>query len=362
MIILKRNIISTFVLVLCICLIPIQKTYAAEKELVILDSDMIDIFDDGVAMMMLAKAPNIKLLGVTTVTGNSWTEDGTASAIRQLEGIGVTNVPVAVTKTPYKIRKRFANLDKEFVKFGRGFDFFIGAAAHEEPTDWKTAYIERYNAEPTLQPIDENAVDFMIRTIKENPNRITLVAIGPHTNLAAMIKKAPEVVLLIKKIVYMGGSFFHEGNITPAAEFNIWVDPVSSRKVVRSPFNKQIFLPLDACEKVSMTKDEYLDLMDKVKSPIIKDLMQEKMDKYGLFADYKSTLIWDALAAAYVINSDIVEEEFVMPIDVNDVRSPSYGETLAYRRAPEGTQNAKIIINVDEGKVKQIIKELFENI
>lgn len=67
---------------------------AAAREKVILDADMVDLFDDGIAMMMLAESPKMDLKGVTIVIGNTWVETGTASAIRQLEGIGRTDIPV----------------------------------------------------------------------------------------------------------------------------------------------------------------------------------------------------------------------------------------------------------------------------
>ena len=74
-------------------LLPCQ---AHAKEAVILDTDMVNLFDDGVAMMMLAKSPQTELLGVTVVIGNTWAETGTASALRQLEGINRLDIPVAV--------------------------------------------------------------------------------------------------------------------------------------------------------------------------------------------------------------------------------------------------------------------------
>ncbi|MBR1397425.1 MAG: nucleoside hydrolase [Selenomonadaceae bacterium] len=363
----RRNILLAvvFCLVVTMFVFPINRSFAnddVDEELLLLDSDMVDIFDDGVAMMMLAKSPKFKLLGVTISTGNLWLEDCTASAIRQLEGLGITNIPVAMGKTPRRIENRFSHMEKEVRKFGSGFDIYAGAASYERPTDWRTAYKNRYGAEPSFEPTKEKAVDFIIRTIKEHPNEVTIVVIGPHTNLAAAIKKSPDIVPLVKRVVYMGGAFFQSGNVTPAAEFNIWVDPKSAKQVVRSPFKEQIFGPLDACDTVYITRDEFYALNDKIKSPILAEMMNKTLDTRDIFAGSEKTLIWDILAAAVLINSNIITEETTMPVDVNDVYSPSYGQTLAYRRAPQGAQQARIVLSVDKDEVRKMIFNLFDEL
>ena len=333
-----------------------------DRELVLLDSDAQDFFDDGVAMMMLATSPNIKLIGVTIPTGTCWSKDGAASAIRQLEGLGINDIPVAIGKTPNYMKRRFKNLDREFEKYGRGFDMYLGAAYYDEPADWLTAYRNKYNSDPKLSPVNENAVDFMIRTIKENPNQVTIIAIGPQTNLAAAIKKSPEIIPIVKRVVYMAGAFFKEGNVTPAAEFNVWLDPTSAKKVVRSPFKEQIFVPLDTCEKIFMTREEFRQFKRSIKSPILKEMINQPNIEERIFETAEKTIIWDALAAAVVIDPSIITEEITMPVDVNDIKSPSYGETLAYRKSPKGAQNAKIVLKIDQKKISQMLKNLFESI
>ena len=337
-------------------------TSAQDKQLVLLDSDMVDLFDDGIAMMMLATAPNVKLLGVTISTGNDWSEYGTASAIRQLEGLGIKDVPVAMGTTPEYIKTRLKNLDEEFDKYGRGFNMHIGAAAHEEPSDWYSAYISKYNSKPKQKPIEESAVDFIISTIKNYPNQVTIVVIGPQTNLAAAIEKDPEIVPLVKRVVYMAGAFFKEGNVTPVAEFNVWFDPISAKKVIRAPFKEQIFLPLDACETVAISKDEFDNLKKKMHSPIFKHILKDQENDDQIFHGSDYFFVWDSLATSLVIDPSISIEDMVIPVDVNDVVSPSYGETLAYRIAPRGAQTANIIISVDENKVLELIRKLFDQL
>ena len=360
----KNNAASTvgaalvaIMLMVCSLIAPVR---AEAQEPVLLDSDMVDIFDDGVAMMMLAKSPDIKLLGVTTSTGNDWSQTATASAIRQLEAIGVTDVPVVGGSTPKNIRKRLANLQAEIDQFGYGFDQHIGAAANVEPADWRAAYRTNYHAEPSLSPINAVPADFIILMVRAHPNEVTVVEIGPCTNLAAAIKKAPDIVPLIKRVVYMGGSFFQQGNVTPAAEFNIWFDPPAAKEVIRAAFKEQIFLPLDACEKVTIHRSDYDAWQSKVKSPIIAELMTRKAQIE--FSGVDRRFIWDVLAAAAVIDPSIIVDEETMPVDVNDVYSPSYGETLAYRTAPRGARTARIVTAVDQFKLRAMLDRLFDSI
>ena len=349
--------LSAILLLIIALLMPIR-TEAADRELVLLDSDMIDMFDDGVAMMMLAKAPNIKLLGVTVSTGNDWAQNGTASAIRQLEGIGVADVPVVEGSTPKAIRKRFANLQSEIEQFGYGFDQYYGFASHEEPADWKSAYRKNYGAAPTLEPLKATAEDFIILMVRAHPNEVTVVEIGPCTNLAAAIKKAPDIIPMIKRVVYMGGAFFQTGNVTPAAEFNIWIDPTAAKECIRAEFNEQIFVPLDACEKVVLDRDEFRRIIKGIKSPIIAELNDRVMSK----DNSKQMFVWDILAAAAVIDPSIIIEEETMPVDVNDVYSPSYGETLAYRTAPRGARSARIVTTVNQFKLRNMLDKFFSSI
>lgn len=106
---------------------------AAAREKVILDADMVDLFDDGIAMMMLAESPKMDLKGVTIVIGNTWVETGTASAIRQLEGIGRTDIPVYMGVNETVRKDRFANMKEEKRIYGRGHDSHLGAAGYPQP-------------------------------------------------------------------------------------------------------------------------------------------------------------------------------------------------------------------------------------
>ena len=251
-----------FLFIALLAILPLLRSQAAAapREKVILDTDMVEAFDDGVAMTMLANAPGIELMGVTCVTGNSWVQDGVAYALRQLEIEG-KDIPVAVGMR-YPLRpQRHALFELERKLCGMGHDAWLGSLNQPEPKSWEAAYQKHYGKASRFKPIAKHAVNFIIDTVRANPNQVTIAAIGPCTNLAAAIRMDPDIVPLIKRIVYMGGSFFKPGNVTPSAEFNWWIDPEAAQIVVRAPFKEQVVFGLDVCEKVIFRKAHYERLL-----------------------------------------------------------------------------------------------------
>ena len=355
-----------FFLTVLTCLLAVTPwgAGAQAKEAVILDTDMVDLFDDGVAMLMLAKSPQIDLLGITIVIGNTWAETGTASAIRQLEGINRLDIPVAVGINRVTRSQRVENMATEKKMFGRGADPHLGAAGYPEPASWQEAYRSTYHADPKGKPVAEHAVDFLIRNIKARPHEITIISIGTSANLAAAIRRAPEIVPLVKRVIYMGGAFFQQGNVMPTAEFNFWFDPEAARTALRAPFKEQIIFPLDVCEKIHFDKQRYNELAGRLHNPVFQELFAHHWTKAAFDKDKNYyTFVWDVLTAAFVLDPAIVTEAAVYPVDVDTNYSPSYGQSIAFRGyGPEGTQKAKIIFTVDEKKLWSMIDDLFTNL
>jgi inosine-uridine nucleoside N-ribohydrolase len=356
----KRNLF--FISALCATMLlashPLS-VQAQTKQKVILDSDMVEIFDDGFAMMMLQLAPNIELLGVTVVNGNSWVADGTAWGLRQLEAIKATNVPLAMGVTRPLRPDRHTTMALERQLFGIGHDYWAGSYPYPEPESWYAYYKQHYGAEPTIKPDDRHAVDFIIEQVKKYPGEVTIAAIGPCTNLALAIRKAPEIVPLVKRIIYMGGSFFRPGNTTPAAEFNWWADPEAAKIVVRSPFKEQIVVGLDVCEKITFKKPEYEKVRSIVKNPMITDMLNKNIlvKLYGENENY-THYIWDVIVAAILMDETLITDEVTLPIDVCADYGLAYGQSLAYeRQAPVGCQNARIIKEVDKDRLWKLIYE-----
>ena len=331
-------------------LLAFSSAQAAAKEKVILDTDMVEAFDDGVAMILLANAPGVELLGVTTLSGNSWVESGTAYTIRQLEIEGKTSIPVAMG-LPYPFRpQRHELFDQERKAIGKGHDSWLGSFGLPQPKSWQDAYKTDYGKDPTISPINKHAVDFIIDTVRDNPGEVTIAAIGPCGNLAMAIRKAPDIIPQIKRVVYMGGSFYKQGNVTPAAEFNWFFDPEAAKMVVRAPFKEQVVVGLDVCEKVLIRKDDYNKLLTMLGKSAMADMLRGTFVGQNFAKNPNfSFFVWDVIVSAIIIDPSLVTDAKTVSIDVNDQPGLSYGQSLAYPDlAPEGTQKAKIILEIDE--------------
>ena len=329
---------------------------AGAKEKVILDTDMVMLYDDGVAMMMLANHPDIELLGVTIVPGNTWVCEGAAYAIRQLEVLNRRDVPVALG-IRYPLRAgRYENLEVERKMFGYGSGF-VGCFSRAEPESYREVYRRAFGSRPTIKPVDKHAVNFLIDTIKANPGEVTVMPIGPCTNLAIAIRMAPEIIPMIKRVVYMGGAFDTPGNTTPAAEFNWWFDPEAAKMSVRTAFADQLIVGLDVCEKYRLNK-KLFDRITAADTPIAKMFKEKYGPSFEKNPGY-TRLVWDTIAASVVIDPSLIVEEETRWVDVNSDFNLDYGRSLGYRKhGPVGTQKARILMEIDEKRFWNLMVSL----
>jgi inosine-uridine nucleoside N-ribohydrolase len=334
---------------------PAIPTSAAAQEYAIVDTDMGVLNDDAVAMFMLLNTPSVNLLGVTIGPGNSWTEHGTAAALRQLELTGHRNVPVVMGVHEPLMGSRQPWLEAEERLWGKSE--FLGAYGRPRAT----SYLELDRAPaigyPTTAPSDEHAVDFIIRSIKAHPNQVTLFVLGPATNIALAIRKNPEIVPLVKRVYYMGGAIDVPGNSTPAAEFNWWFDPEAIRIVLRAPFREQIVVPLDIAERVYYTKAEYDRIAAATETPLTKMFKQLHGPRFERDAASRS-FVWDALTTAIYLQPAIATRLDDRYIDIDVTYGPNYGRSIGYHQSrrrsfetpadfPGGTQKVKVLMDID---------------
>jgi inosine-uridine nucleoside N-ribohydrolase len=193
-------------------------------------------------------------------------------------------------------------------------------------------------------------VDFIVDTVKANPNEITILAIGPLTNIALAVKQNPEIVPLIKKIIYMGGAIDVAGNTTKFAEFNWWFDPDAAQFVVRLPI-PQVVVPLDVTDTVFLTKPIY----DRIAHPATPTAVTEvfrQLKGYGFSGTngfennpaYTQN-IWDTLTLAYLIDPAYATETVERYVDV--VAKPGAadnGRSVGYASQPAGPALQKMTV------------------
>ncbi len=164
--------------------------------------------DDALALLLAHGDPNLTIVGVTTVGGNVGLENTTRNALQLREYLGFTKIPVAAGAS------QSLSGDQRDAAHVHGSG---GLGSVNLP-------------EPTLPVSEAHAVDFMIETLRATPGAIHLVAIGPLTNIALALQQEPAIARWAASFTIMGGSYTR-GNATPAAEFNIWADPVAARIV-----------------------------------------------------------------------------------------------------------------------------------
>ncbi|MBO0851471.1 MAG: nucleoside hydrolase, partial [Pseudonocardia sp.] len=184
---------------------------------VIFDTDFGELNDDSQALFILLQS-GVNVLGVTTVSGNTWSAEGAAYALRQLELEGKQNIPVYQGSADPLLGSRMDKLPDEARLFGVDTSY-SGAWSHPQPAGYQQLAQPPYGGYAKTPKAEGSAADFIVDEIKKNPHEITLFVLGPATNIALAVKKNPEIVPLVKQVIYMGGAFDVPGNQGPAAEF-----------------------------------------------------------------------------------------------------------------------------------------------
>jgi inosine/uridine nucleosidase len=241
--------------------------------------------DDALAIILAAGDPRIDLLAITTVAGNQTLEKTTLNARRVCTAAGITGVPVA------------AGCDRPLVAELRTAPEVHGASGLDGPTF----------GEPTVPLADEHAVALMRRILLGHPERVTLVPLGPLTNVATLLRDHPEVRPRIREIVLMGGST-ERGNITPYGEFNIVVDPEAADIVLHSG------LPVTLCglnvthqARVTPAVVARLRGLDTDLARTCVDLMTFFAETYQQVFGFAQPPLHDPVAVARVIDPALVE-------------------------------------------------------
>jgi inosine-uridine nucleoside N-ribohydrolase len=242
--------------------------------------------DDAMALLLAIASPELDLIGVTTVHGNQTLAKTTANALRVLEFAGFGDVPVA------------AGADRPLVR-----EPVVAAAVHGE------SGLDGPDLPPPAgSPRREHAVDFIAARIEDAGRPVTLVPTGPLTNVALLLSRHPDAAARLERIVLMGGAIA-EGNVTPAAEFNVWVDPEAAARVFASGIDVTM-IGLDVTHRALMTEAhaERLRESGRVGTMVaeLRDFYQRyHTDVYG----FDGTPVHDAMAVAHVIRGDLVRTE-----------------------------------------------------
>jgi inosine-uridine nucleoside N-ribohydrolase len=280
--------------------------------------------DDAMALLLALGSPEVELLGVTTVHGNQTLEKTTLNALRVLELAGRGDIPVA------------AGAERPLVG-----EAAVAAAVHGE-----SGMDGPELPEPTGAPVAEHAVEFIAARLRESAEPVTLIPTGPLTNIALLLAQHPDLSDRIERIVLMGGAIA-EGNVTPAAEFNIWVDPEAAARVFGSGVDVTM-IGLDVTHRAILTPAHADQLRASGRiGAFVADLHGFYARFHRQVYDWDGTPVHDAVAVAHVIRGDLVRTER-RNVEI-DLASPlCRGRTVVdVWRVTGRPENASVGVDVD---------------
>lgn len=285
--------------------------------IVIIDTD--PGHDDALAIMLLIRSKAVDVEAITTVAGNVEIQKTTNNARFILDLIN-SDIPIySGSQKPLKKEPVFANV--------HGISGLAGANVQKN------------------EPLNGLAVDKIIEIVKQNPNKVTIVTIGPETNLAKAFIKDPELPGLIKQIVIMGGAIDVPGNKSRVSEFNLFVDPDAAKIVFDAPV-KKIMIPLDVCNEIPMFLEDFRKTKGKLRKPIL-SMMKHFISGIAKFENFKGALVYDALATYFLVNPKAYKLK-KMDIRIETKGALTSGMSVADKRNwVEKDLNVEVVTKID---------------
>ena len=310
-----------------------------QKEKIILDCD--PGHDDAVAIMLAAINPKIELLGITVVAGNQKLEKTVNNALKVCNHLNL-NVPV------------YSGMSRPMIREQLIADDIHGETGLDGPKF----------EELKIKAEDKHAVNFIIDTLMNSDEKVTLVPTGPLTNIRIAIRFEPRIIEKINRIVLMGGSY-QLGNMTPAAEFNILADPDAAHIVFSSGL-KIVMMGLDLTRQASATKEvvEKIKSLNNKASKLFVDLMEffaaSQKNVYG----WSAPPVHDPTTIAYIIDPECIEVK-PMFCEIELWSEKSYGRTLCdYFGILKKEPNVDVAVKLDFDKFWNLVYEnlkLYDN-
>jgi inosine-uridine nucleoside N-ribohydrolase len=325
--------------------------WGAAKDIVVFDTDSGLFGDDGAALVMLLRSPShVTVQAITIVPGNVWAPQGAEYILHILEllkrqitvATGADGPLIHTAAMAKESERRWGTLN------------YIGAFAQDA-----MAVVPAPGSKLAARKAHHDAVNLLISEIEKHPGEVTILALGPMTNIALALCMKPGIDTKIKRIVFMGGNIRVAGNASNAAEFNFWFDPEAARIVLRSRIPKKIMFGLDICNTARIRKAEF-DQIASVHTPVT-DLYREDLgNRYPGFLKKPDAIgyMWDSLAAAYLVEPDFVTKSEPRYLDVQTAWGQFYGSTVPLdRRVAPAATPVTVMLGLDFKRVFGLYKD-----
>jgi purine nucleosidase len=308
---------------IAITLLLTAVAFSRERRKVIIDQDCSGPGGGNMqAVATLVQSPDAEPLGVAVVTGDAWRDDEMVHALRLLEIIGRTDIPV-LPGAAFPLVNSREETDSWEKLYGK-----ISYKGAWDPRWWHEPFVVPPPREgpPATKPSAEDAAHFMVRMVRQYPQQVTIYAAGPMTDVALAIRLDPEFPALAQELVFMGGSLNPESTdpewaSNPRHEFNFWFDPEAAHIVLSASWAKITCTPVDISIRTHFTHD-MAERIAKSGTPLAQYLLKY----YYTGIDY----MWDELAAADWLDPGIITHEHSVYMDVDISHGPSYGNTLTW--------------------------------
>jgi len=307
--------------------------------------------DDAIAIMAAALSHEIELLGITTVNGNRNVDITTDNTLRVVNLLG-KNIPVykgcALPLVSTLLKGRRSNIP------------YKGPEFKEE--DVHGDHIPAPETSMTEQP--EHAVFWLVNTLINSKEKVTLIFVGPLTNLAMALRIAPNIIENIKEIIIMGGGYL-VNNITSGAEFNFWVDPEAA-KIVMDCGAPIRLVPLDATHAAYVTRAEAEEIrrLNTPAAELCADLIIRRIDGYKNFqplAVPDAVPVHDVLAVCALLKPEVLNDLMSVNVDISFSPGITDGMSLCDvgSRNKSAAHNAVVAKSADRELFITMLKQLF---
>jgi len=302
--------------------------------MIILDVD--PGIDDSLAILLALKS-NLNIVGITVASGNVEVNQGSINAIKACEMAG-KNVPVYKGASKPLFKEYVDATDTHGSDGLSGMNYSVKSSAHD------------------------GAIDYILETIKKNPNKVSLVAMGPLTNVALAIQKDVETMRLLKELVIMGGAAKIHGNCSPVAEYNFWGDPHAAKQVFKAQIPNVTVAGLDVTYDILFSPNmrEMVRQFGGEVAKYIHDITQFYVDFHWAQERTLGCIINDPLLVAYMIDRSIMKS-YDCSIDI-ETEGICIGESVVGFDIPKGYSslypyNAKMCMEVEKEKFFDIFFE-----
>jgi purine nucleosidase len=297
--------------------------------------------DDALAILLALASPELSVDGIVTVHGNVSTEQTTENALAILELAGASHIPV------------YKGCDLPLVK-----ESLLSPETHG---DKGLGYANL--PVPATKPQVKHGSDYLIESIMSHPKEVTLVAIGPLTNVALALRKEPRIVENVKEVWVMGGAIQHAGNTTALAEFNTFVDPHAAHVVFHSGMPITL-TPLDVTYQCIFTADDLNHLL-RIDSPVTKyiaDSTRFYMEFHDAYQSIQGCVINDPMTLALTFMPEICDyQDLVVDVDIST--GVGLGNTFAdfynYEKKPA---NMRVALGVRPRMFMELFLERMEKL